>query len=512
MRLITSIAEMENFSRQARAASESLALVPTMGALHEGHLSLVRQAKRQCDLVVVSIFVNPAQFAPGEDLARYPRNLEQDLELLGPYNVGAAFAPSTAEMYPAGYETFVEPGAVAVLLEGAARPGHFRGVASVALKLFNIVKPNLAYFGQKDFQQAQVIRRLVEDLNLDVRLVICPTVREPDGLARSSRNAYLRPEERAAAPLLYRSLQRAEELAQTGETDAPKLLEEMRKVFADEPRAQLEYAAIVDPTRFQPVERVTSGCVALIAARIGPARLIDNLILGPPGASPETLLQLALTAGPMAATQVRVPGLEAEALRLRIENCRDCAALTSIWLPPRQFLTRYLKRDYPDLNAVRVAVIGRDAPGAAENYLYVAPESVNRFVTGLYELLGVKDFAEFKTRFVLADAIRCHATRLHVPEKALANCAKHLSAELKLFPNLQTIVVLGEDAYRQFQEFILGRTPAGIRPLGELLKEQGWAREDVSIPALGEHRIQVFYCFHPTFTYTRSPSIAAMLA
>jgi uracil-DNA glycosylase len=283
-------------------------------------------------------------------------------------------------------------------------------------------------------------------------------------------------------------------------------------VFADEPRAQLEYAAIVDPTRFQPVERVTSGCVALIAARIGPARLIDNLILGPPGASPETLLQLALTAGPMAATQVRVPGLEAEALRLRIEKCRDCAALTSIWLPPRQFLTRYLKRDYPDLNAVRVAVIGRDAPGAAENYLYHAPESVNRFVTGLYELLGVKDFAEFKTRFVLADAIRCHATRLHVPEKALANCAKHLNAELKLFPNLKTIVVLGEDAYRQFQEFVLGRTPAGIRPLGDLLKEQGWAREDVSIPALGERSIQVFYCFHPTFTYTRSPSIAAMLA
>jgi len=213
----------------------------------------------------------------------------------------------------------------------------------------------------------------------------------------------------------------------------------------------------------------------------------------------------------MAATQIRVPGLETEALRLRIEKCRDCAALTSIWLPPRQFLTRYLKRDYADLNAVRVAVIGRDAPGASENFLYQAPENVNRFVTGLYELLGVKDFAEFKARFVLTDAIRCHATRLHVPEKALANCAKHLSAELKLFPNLQTIVVLGEDAYSQFQEFILGRPPAEIRAFGDLLKGQGWAREDVSIPALGERRLQVFYCFHPAFVYTRSPSIAAML-
>jgi pantoate--beta-alanine ligase len=512
MRVITSIAEMENFSHQARAAGESLALVPTMGALHEGHLSLVRQAKRQCDVVVVSIFVNPAQFAPGEDFARYPRSLEQDLELLGSYNVGAAFAPSTEEMYPAGYETFVEPGAAAARLEGAARPGHFRGVATVVLKLLNIVKPHLAYFGQKDFQQAQVIRRLVQDLNLDVRLVICPTVREPDGLARSSRNGYLRPEERSAAPVLYQSLRRAEELAQAGETAASKLVEEMRQVFAAEPRAQLEYVAIVDPARLEPVERVTSGCVALVAARIGPARLIDNLIFGPPGASPETLLQLALTAGPTAATQIRVPGLETEALRLRIEKCRDCAALASIWLPPRQFLTRYLKRDYPDLNAVRVAVIGRDAPGTAENSLYHAPENVNRFVTGLYELLGVKDFAEFKARFVLTDAIRCHATRLHVPEKALANCAKHLSAELKLFPNLQTIVVLGEDAYSQFQEFILGRTPAEIRPFGDLLKEQGWAREDVSIPALGERRLQVFYCFHPTFAYTHSPSIAALLA
>jgi uracil-DNA glycosylase len=218
-----------------------------------------------------------------------------------------------------------------------------------------------------------------------------------------------------------------------------------------------------------------------------------------------------LTARPIADITTRIPGLETDALRLKIENCRDCAALSSISLPPRQFLTKHLKRDYPDLNAVRVAVIGRDAPNRPENFLYENPESSNRFTNGLYELVGAKDFAEFKRRFVLTDAIRCHATGPHVPEKALANCARHLMGELKQFPSLEKLVVLGEDAYRQFQQFILGRNPADIKPFPELLKLNGWAREDVQIAALGERVLRVFYCYHPTYGYDRSPSIATLL-
>ena len=295
MQLFTSIKEMQEFVRQTRGAGKSLALVPTMGALHEGHFSLVRQAKRHCDVVVVSIFANPTQFGPGEDFARYPLNLEEDPELLRPYSVDSTFAPSTTEMYPEGFQTFVEPGAIAAPLEGAFRPGHFRGVVTVVLKLFNIVKPDVACFGQKDFQQALVIRRMVEDLNLGVRLVICPIARDPDSLAKSSRHAYLSAEDRQAALALRRSLCRAKELVAAGQTEAQNLLEEMRKVFAGEPRARLDYIAIVDPLRLQPVEQVTPGCVALVAARVGPARLIDNLIFGPPGASEETLLGLALS-------------------------------------------------------------------------------------------------------------------------------------------------------------------------------------------------------------------------
>ncbi len=511
MRLITSIAEMQSFSREVRARGNSLALVPTMGALHEGHFSLVRQAKRQCDAVVVSIFVNPMQFGPAEDLPLYPQNLEKDLQLLGPFKIDATFTPATTEMYPEGFETFVDVGKTVTSLEGASRPGHFRGVATVLLKLFNIVRPNLAYFGQKDFQQALLIRRLVADLNLDVRLVICPTVREPDGLAKSSRNAYLSAEDRSAATALYRSLQQAKQLAQAGETDARKILDEMQKVYAGEPRLQLDYVAIVEPARLQPVERVAAGCVALVAARVGRARLIDNLILGPPGAGEAQLLQLVLTAHPILDPHARVPGLETETLRLKIENCRDCAAISSILLPPREFFTKYVKRDYPDMNAVRVAVIGRDAPLRPEHFLYRNPEATNRFVTGLYELLGVRNFAEFKARFVLTDALRCHASAPSVAEKALAFCAKHLREELKLFPNLDTIVILGDDAYLQFQRLILGRNPTEITPFNDLLKEQGWGREELRINSLGERLIRVFYCYHPTAGYKRSPSLAQLL-
>jgi pantoate--beta-alanine ligase len=511
MRLITSIVEMQAFGRQTRAAGKSLGLVPTMGALHEGHLSLVRQARRQCDVVVVSIFVNPTQFGPAEDVSRYPRDLDQDLEALRPFRVEAVFAPGAGDMYPEGFETFLTTGETAAPLEGASRPGHFRGVATVVLKLFNIVRPDIAYFGQKDFQQALIIRRLVEDLNLETRLVICPIVREADGLARSSRNAYLSGEDRLAATVLHRCLRRVEQMAHAGETDAAVLLEEMRRVFDAEPRAQLDYTAIVDPVKLQPVERSASGCVALVAARVGPARLIDNLILGPPGASPEMLLQLALTARPIASAEARIPGLETDVLRLKIENCRDCAAISSIRLPPREFLSKYVKRDYPDLNVVRIGIIGRDAPLNAENFLYHSPERQNRFTAALYELVGVRDFAEFKTRFVLMDALRCHATSPHAPEKALGYCAKHLREELRLFPNLETIVTLGEDAYLQVQRLLLNRDAKELRSFNDLLKAEGWAQEKTRIVALGERRLRVFYCYHPTYGYQRSPSLAAML-
>jgi pantoate--beta-alanine ligase len=511
MRLLTSIADMRAFSQQARAAGRSLGLVPTMGSLHEGHLSLVRQARRQCDAVVVSIFVNPTQFGPSEDFARYPRNLDRDLETLRPFRVDAVFAPDTAEMYPTMFETYVVPGEAAKPFEGASRPGHFRGVATVVLKLFNIVRPDIAYFGQKDFQQAHVIRRLIEDLNLETRLVICPIIREPDGLAKSSRNAYLNAEERQAATVLSRSLKRARELVHSGRSETADLLAEMRAVFAAEPRAQLEYAAIVDPLELESVERVFAGCVALVAARVGSTRLIDNLILAPPGVSDDMLIQLALTARPITTPQARIPGLETDVLRLKIENCRDCAALSSIRLPPSEFLTKYVKRDYPDLNAVRVAIIGRDAPIHAANFLYHSPEASNRFVAALLELVGARNFDEFRRRFVLTDALRCHCTAPHVPEKALAHCARHLREELKLFPNLDTLIVLGEDACLQAQRHLLGRDDREIRPFNDLVKKEGWGEEEVRIAVLSDRPFRVFYCYHPTYGYTRSPSLAPLL-
>ena len=294
MRLITTVHEMKGLAREIRAQGKSLALVPTMGALHEGHLSLARRARRECDAVVVSIFVNPTQFGTGEDFTRYPRNLEQDLDLLAPLQVDAAFAPGATEIYPQGFDTLIEPGALAASLEGAARPGHFSGVATVVVKLFNIVRPDVACFGQKDFQQALLIRHLVGDLNLDVRLAICPIVREPDGLAKSSRNAYLDAEDRRAALALYRSLRRAQEIVDAGQIDAGLIVEEMGKTFAAEPRVAPDYAVVVEPARLSSVQRVTPGCVALVAARVGSPRLIDNWIIAPPGTSDDERIQLAL--------------------------------------------------------------------------------------------------------------------------------------------------------------------------------------------------------------------------
>src|SRR5438876_6880537 len=511
MRVIKSISEAYSFAREAHARGRSVGLVPTMGVLHEGHFSLIRQAKRQCDVVIVSIFVNPKQFDAAEDLAAYPRNLSEDLERVEPFRIDAIFAPSEEDMYPGGFSTMVVPGEVANPFEGEFRPGHFAGVATVILKLFQILKPDISYFGQKDFQQTLVVRRVVEDLNLEVRLVICPTVREADGLAMSSRNPRLNPKERQAATAVYRALTRAQELAHGGESLASKLVEAMREVFAAERLVHPEYVAVVKPQTLQPVRRVTAGSVALVAARVGATRLIDNLILGPPDARPEMLLQLALTARPILDAGGMIPGLETETARVKIAACRECAAIATILLPPREFVSSYVKTHYPDRSVPRIAVIARDAPLSPENFLYRHPDVQSRFDAGLFELIGVKSFAEFKQRFVLTDGIRCHATSPHVADKALAYCARHLLAELKLFPSLETLVVLGEDSYVQFQRHVLERGPGTFKPFDELIQPQGWAREEVRCSALTERLLSVYYCYHPTFGSKRSPSIRAML-
>ena len=279
MEWLTEIRQIRAFSARGRRGDRRLGLVPTMGALHEGHLSLVRRAREECDLVVVSIFVNSAQFGPAEDYLKYPRNPEQDMRMLEPLGVNAVFAPEAGEMYPSGFDTWVEPGEAAESMEGAHRPGHFRGVATVVGKLLNIVQPQAAYFGQKDYQQMVIVRRMVRDWNLDVDIVVCPIVREEDGLALSSRNVYLKGENREAARVLSCSLKKAETLAASGERDAEKIVAEMKKIFAAEPRAQLEYAEIVNGETLAPLKRLEPGSVALVAARVGPARLIDNTIL-----------------------------------------------------------------------------------------------------------------------------------------------------------------------------------------------------------------------------------------
>jgi pantoate--beta-alanine ligase len=507
--LTTSITELQSHLRELRGRGRSLALVPTSGALHEGQRSLIRRAKQQCDAVLVSIFRHPQQFNPSKDVATSPRDLQRDAEALRALNVDGIFAPREEELYPPEFATLVEPGRIAEPLEGAAQPGHFRSVTTLLLKLFNLVQPDLAYFGQKDFQQVQIIRRLVEDLNLGVRLVICPTVRDADGVALSSRNALLGREGRPAAAVLHRSLRRGEALIQAGEVRAPHLLAAMRQVVKEEPRAALEYLALVNPLQFEPVERVSAGTVGLIAARVGAVRLIDNLIMGPPGASPELLLQLAFSARPVIDPGARIPGLETEALCRRIEGCRDCAAFSSVMIPPRQYLAKFVKRDYPDLNSVRVVVIGRDAPMDPEQYFYKQAERPSRFAAALYALLGVEDFHGFKKDFALTDAMRCHVQSARVPERALAFCARHLREELKQFPQLQAVVVLGETAYRQFQKDVMERPPDDIPPFEQLLKAEGWAAEDVRLPFLPAGPLRVIYCHHPTTGYKRSPSVAA---
>jgi uracil-DNA glycosylase len=286
----------------------------------------------------------------------------------------------------------------------------------------------------------------------------------------------------------------------------------MREVVEEEPLVTLDYLALVNPSQLEPVERVTSGTVALIAARVGTVRLIDNLILGPPGADPELLLHLAFSARPVIDPAARLPGLETEALRRRIETCRDCAAMSSVMIPPREFLAMYLKRDYPDLNHVRVAVVGRDGPMDPDHYLYKHPERRSRFTASLFALLGVENFQNFKKAFVLMDALRCHVQSDRIPEKALTYCARHLRDELKQFPNLRAVVTLGEDAYQQFQRNVLERRGNEIKPFEEVLKPRGWAEEDVQVPFLKAPTLHAIYCYHPSMGYTHSPSVAAALA
>lgn len=276
MRRLLTVAEV----RAWRAQQGSVGFVPTMGFLHQGHLALMHRARSDGDAVIASLFVNPLQFGPDEDFDRYPRALEGDLASLSGAGVHAVFTPSVAELYPPGFDARVEVGAVAAPLEGVVRPGHFTGVATVVLKLFNIVGPNRAYFGQKDAQQCAVIRRMVRDLNVPVDILVSPTVREPDGLAMSSRNSYLDPAARAAAPVLFRALSAAQASFLAGDRKAEALRSRMRAVLAGEPLAQVDYISVADADSLTEIEGAAGeGALASMAVRIGTTRLIDNLLL-----------------------------------------------------------------------------------------------------------------------------------------------------------------------------------------------------------------------------------------
>jgi pantoate--beta-alanine ligase len=282
VKICKTIAEVRAASRRAHAQGWRLGLVPTMGALHEGHLSLVRAAKAQCEEVVVSIFVNPTQFGPTEDLARYPRPFDRDVNLLEKEGVGMVFAPSVEEMYPAGRTTWITVEGLSEKLDGRSRPGHFRGVATVVAKLFLAIEPDVAFFGQKDAAQLAVIRRMVRDLNFPVAIVACPIVREADGLAMSSRNTYLSAEERRRALILRRALSRVEEKHQDGEQNSARLTSAAIELLAGEPDVRLDYFEIVDPDTLEPLESVSQQlALVAVAAYVGTTRLIDNIILKP---------------------------------------------------------------------------------------------------------------------------------------------------------------------------------------------------------------------------------------
>jgi pantoate--beta-alanine ligase len=285
METIHTIEWMKQIAHEARAHDRIPGLVPTMGALHEGHFSLIRAAQRECAPVVVSLFVNPKQFGRAEDLSKYPRTLEADRAALEALGVDYLFAPSPQQIYPTGFRTAVVVEGLSDLLEGRSRPGHFRGVTTVVLKLFEIVRPRFAYFGRKDAQQARLIRQMSADLNLDTSVVVCPIVREADGLALSSRNVYLKGEDRRAAAALSRSLAAVRDEIAKGERDSGRLLAALRRVIAAGARVALDYAEIVDDETLEPVVILRGTCYVLLAAKVGDTRLIDNALIEPDGDS-----------------------------------------------------------------------------------------------------------------------------------------------------------------------------------------------------------------------------------
>ena len=282
MKIIRSLTSMAAWSERLVREGVRIGLVPTMGALHEGHRALIRAGRLRCDALVVSIFVNPTQFAPQEDLAKYPRPISQDRALCRKEGVDICFEPTVEAMYPSGYQTMVTLPAIARRWEGEVRPHHFSGVAIVVTKLFGIVRPQISLFGQKDFQQSTLVRQLVKDLNLGVEIIVCPTVREADGLAMSSRNVYLSPDERKRAVTLYKSLQAGAEAIRRGVTDGATIQEAMARIIKGEPAMTVDYLAVCDPHRLEPLSAVTSRVVLLGAVRIGSVRLIDNLLVIPP--------------------------------------------------------------------------------------------------------------------------------------------------------------------------------------------------------------------------------------
>ena len=281
METINSADQMNALSRELRRAGKRIGFVPTMGALHEGHLSLVRTARARTDVVVVSIFVNPTQFGPHEDFSKYPRNLEQDAKMLAAEKADFIFHPTVDEMYPAGAATWVAVEALSEKLDGRSRPGHFRGVTTVVSKLFHVVQPDFAFFGQKDAAQLAIIRKMVRDLKFDIEIVGCPIVREKDGLAMSSRNTYLDSEQRRQALTLYRSLMRVQFMADNGETRSSELVAAGKQVLGEEPAVRLDYLEIVDPDMLDPLPTLTGPTLAAVAAYVGTTRLIDNIVVSP---------------------------------------------------------------------------------------------------------------------------------------------------------------------------------------------------------------------------------------
>lgn len=273
------VSSFHDLSTTRRSLSGTVGLVPTMGYLHEGHLSLIRRAREECDHVVVSIFVNPTQFGPKEDLSKYPRDIQRDFHLIEPY-IDVVWTPSEAIMYPPGYQTWVEVEALTKVLEGAMRPGHFRGVTTVVAKLFNGVQPHKAYFGQKDAQQVAAIQQMVRDLNFPIEIVVCPIAREPDGLAMSSRNVYLDPEQRKAATVLFRSLNAAKDAYEKGERAGEKLRQIMKGVLAAEPLAQVQYVSCADYDTLEELDEIKGKALLSMAVFFGKTRLIDNFVLG----------------------------------------------------------------------------------------------------------------------------------------------------------------------------------------------------------------------------------------